>query len=37
MGLYSTRPAVLAVGNHRMGQSLADDVPVAMMGVGRRR
>jgi hypothetical protein len=33
MGVYSTRPAVLAIGKHRIGQSLAGQVPVAMMGV----
>jgi hypothetical protein len=33
IGVYSTRPAVLAVGSHRIGQSLAGEVPVAMMGV----
>jgi hypothetical protein len=33
MGVYSTRPAVLAVGPRRLGQSLAGEVPVAMMGV----
>jgi hypothetical protein len=33
IGVYSTKPAVLAVGNHGVDASLAGEVPVAMMGV----
>jgi hypothetical protein len=33
LGVYSTRPAVLAVGTHRIGDALKAEVPVAMMGV----
>jgi hypothetical protein len=32
-GVYSTRPALLAVGKHRLGDSLAGEVPVALLGV----
>jgi hypothetical protein len=32
-GVYSTNPSVLAVGNHRIGDSLAGTVPVAMLGI----
>jgi hypothetical protein len=32
-GVYSTKPSVLAVGNHRIGDSLAGTVPVAMLGI----
>lgn len=32
-GVYSTRPAVLAVGEHTLDDSLAGEVPVAMLGV----
>jgi hypothetical protein len=33
VGVYSTKPAVLAVGSHRVNDSLKGEVPVAMMGV----
>jgi hypothetical protein len=33
LGVYSTRPSVLAVGKHRLGDSLAGEVPVALLGV----
>jgi len=33
VGVYSTRPAVLAVGSHGVNDSLAGEVPVAMLGV----
>jgi hypothetical protein len=33
VGVYSTKPAVLAVGSHGADASLAGQVPVAMMGV----
>jgi hypothetical protein len=33
LGVYSTRPSVLAVGTHRIGDSLKGEVPVALMGV----
>jgi hypothetical protein len=33
VGVYSTRPAVLAVGSHGIGDSLKGEVPVAMLGV----
>jgi hypothetical protein len=33
VGVYSTRPAVLAVGAKKIGDSLRGQVPVAMMGV----
>src|SRR5437763_14246803 len=32
-GVYSTKPSVLAVGNHHIDDSLAGNVPVAMLGV----
>jgi hypothetical protein len=32
-GVYSTKPSVLAIGNHRIGDSLAGTVPVAMLGI----
>jgi len=32
-GVYSTKPAVLGVGNHQIGASLAGQVPVALVGV----
>ncbi|MFN8473964.1 MAG: hypothetical protein U0822_17365 [Anaerolineae bacterium] len=32
-GVYSTRPSVLAVGEHGVNDSLAGEVPVAMLGV----
>lgn len=32
-GVYSTKPAVLAVGRHGVDDSLAGEVPVAMLGV----
>jgi hypothetical protein len=32
-GVYSSKPAVLAVGSHGIDDSLAGEVPVAMMGV----
>ena len=32
-GVYSTKPAVLGVGNHRLGNSLAGQVPVALVGI----
>jgi hypothetical protein len=33
VGVYSTKPAVLAVGSHRIGDSLRGEVPVAMLGL----
>jgi hypothetical protein len=33
IGVYSTKPSVLAVGNHRIGDSLTGNVPVAMLGI----
>jgi hypothetical protein len=33
LGVFSTRPSVLAVGTHRLGDSLAGEVPVALLGV----
>jgi membrane-associated phospholipid phosphatase len=33
VGVYSTKPAVLAVGSHKLDASLSRNVPVAMMGV----
>jgi hypothetical protein len=33
VGVYSTKPAVLAMGNRRVNDSLKGEVPVAMMGV----
>jgi hypothetical protein len=33
VGVYSTRPAVLAVGAHGIDDSLAHEVPVALLGV----
>jgi hypothetical protein len=33
IGVYSTKPSVLAVGNHHIGQSLVGNVPVAMLGI----
>jgi hypothetical protein len=33
IGVYSTKPSVLAVGNHHIGDSLAGNVPVAMLGI----
>jgi len=33
IGVYSTKPAVLAVGDHGVDANLAGEVPVAMMGV----
>jgi hypothetical protein len=33
VGVYSTRPSVLAVGSHRVDDSLTGEVPVAMVGV----
>jgi len=33
VGVYSTKPAVLAVGSHGIGESLKGEVPVAMLGV----
>jgi hypothetical protein len=32
-GVYSTKPSVLAIGNHKIGDSLAGTVPVAMLGI----
>jgi hypothetical protein len=32
-GVYSTKPSVLAIGNHNIDDSLAGNVPVAMLGV----
>ncbi len=32
-GVYSTRPSVLAVGEHGVNDSLAGEVPVAMLGI----
>jgi hypothetical protein len=32
-GVYSTKPAVLAVGRHGVDDSLAGEAPVAMLGV----
>jgi hypothetical protein len=32
-GVYSTKPSVLATGNHSIDQSLAGTVPVAMLGI----
>jgi hypothetical protein len=33
VGVYSTKPALLAVGSHGIGESLKGEVPVAMLGV----
>jgi hypothetical protein len=33
IGVFSTRPAVLAVGKHRIDDTLAGEVPVAIMGI----
>jgi hypothetical protein len=33
VGVYSTKPSVLAVGTHHIGDSLKGEVPVALMGV----
>jgi hypothetical protein len=33
VGVYSTKPSVLAVGNHSIGDSLAGNVPVGMLGI----
>ena len=33
IGVYSTKPSVLAVGDHHIGDSLAGNVPVAMLGI----
>jgi hypothetical protein len=33
IGVYSTKPSVLAVGNRGIGDSLAGTVPVAMLGI----
>jgi hypothetical protein len=32
-GVYSTKPSVLAVGDHHVDDSLAGEVPVAMLGI----
>jgi len=32
-GVYSTKPAVLGVGAHHLGQSLAGEAPVALVGI----
>jgi len=32
-GVYSTKPSVIGVGNHHIGDSLAGDVPVALVGI----
>jgi hypothetical protein len=32
-GVYSTKPSVLAIGNHSIDDSLAGNVPVAMLGI----
>jgi hypothetical protein len=33
IGVYSSKPAVLAVGTHRLGDTLAGEVPVALVGI----
>jgi hypothetical protein len=33
VGVYSTKPSVLAVGKHHIGDSLVGEVPVALVGV----
>jgi hypothetical protein len=33
VGVYSTKPSVLAIGNHSITDSLAGNVPVAMLGI----
>jgi hypothetical protein len=32
-GVYSTKPSVLAVGKHRIGDGLRGEVPVALLGI----
>jgi hypothetical protein len=32
-GVYSTKPSVLALGNHGIDDNLAGNVPVAMLGI----
>jgi hypothetical protein len=32
-GVYSTKPALLAVGEHRIGDSLVGEVPIALVGI----